>query len=218
MKKLLPLLFIIPSIVLADWSGRVTHVYDGDTVLLKPKDSAAVKVRLVEIDAPELDQKYGKVARKTLASVCQNKIATVVEEGTDKYQRLLGRLYCKEIDANWYQIKVGSAWWYASYGKDKKLQKLQTKVINQCIGLWADSNPIPPWLWRQDKGATYTSTAMRRRTCLRWSTKDSSSSDSSSSNNPSNNSDSSYTLGPKGGCYYINSSGNKEYVDRSLCN
>ena len=23
--------------------------------------------------------------------------------------------------------------------------------------------------------------------------------------------------GPKGGCYYINSSGNKEYVERSLC-
>ena len=24
--------------------------------------------------------------------------------------------------------------------------------------------------------------------------------------------------GPKGGCYYINSSGNKEYVDRKYCN
>lgn len=25
-------------------------------------------------------------------------------------------------------------------------------------------------------------------------------------------------VGPKGGCYYINSSGNKTYVDRSYCN
>lgn len=25
-------------------------------------------------------------------------------------------------------------------------------------------------------------------------------------------------LGPKGGCYYINSNGNKEYVNRSECN
>lgn len=24
--------------------------------------------------------------------------------------------------------------------------------------------------------------------------------------------------GPQGGCYYLNSSGNKEYVDRSYCN
>lgn len=27
----------------------------------------------------------------------------------------------------------------------------------------------------------------------------------------------SYITGPRGGCYYINSSGNKVYVDRSLC-
>ena len=26
-----------------------------------------------------------------------------------------------------------------------------------------------------------------------------------------------YTRGPRGGCYYVNSSGNKTYVDRSLC-
>ncbi|CAL2078865.1 hypothetical protein [Tenacibaculum sp. 190524A05c] len=25
-------------------------------------------------------------------------------------------------------------------------------------------------------------------------------------------------VGPKGGCYYYNSNGNKEYVDRSECN
>jgi hypothetical protein len=29
---------------------------------------------------------------------------------------------------------------------------------------------------------------------------------------------SSYIRGPRGGCYYINSSGKKTYVDRSLCN
>lgn len=28
----------------------------------------------------------------------------------------------------------------------------------------------------------------------------------------------SYIRGPRGGCYYINSSGRKSYVDRSLCN
>lgn len=31
-------------------------------------------------------------------------------------------------------------------------------------------------------------------------------------------SSSGYTRGPRGGCYYINSNGNKTYVDRSLCN
>lgn len=36
---------------------------------------------------------------------------------------------------------------------------------------------------------------------------------SSSTGKPSR----SYVRGPRGGCYYINSSGNKTYVDRSLC-
>lgn len=27
-----------------------------------------------------------------------------------------------------------------------------------------------------------------------------------------------YITGPRGGCYYINSNGNKTYVDRSMCN
>ena len=26
-----------------------------------------------------------------------------------------------------------------------------------------------------------------------------------------------YITGPRGGCYYINSNGNKTYVDRSMC-
>lgn len=30
--------------------------------------------------------------------------------------------------------------------------------------------------------------------------------------------DKQYIRGPRGGCYYINSNGNKTYVDRSLCN
>jgi hypothetical protein len=31
-------------------------------------------------------------------------------------------------------------------------------------------------------------------------------------------SDRTYIRGPRGGCYYLNSNGNKTYVDRSLCN
>ncbi|MNK14516.1 hypothetical protein D3C87_326390 [compost metagenome] len=34
----------------------------------------------------------------------------------------------------------------------------------------------------------------------------------------SSSSTTSYIRGPRGGCYYINSNGNKTYVDRSMCN
>lgn len=42
---------------------------------------------------------------------------------------------------------------------------------------------------------------------------------STSSGSPrSTKASSQYIRGPRGGCYYINSNGNKTYVDRSLCN
>ena len=57
------------------------------------------------------------------------------------------------------------------------------------------------------------------------STEDSSSNFSSDppSGNPSSTTPCKYNghilhKGSQGGCYYINSSGNKQYVDRSLCN
>lgn len=50
--------------------------------------------------------------------------------------------------------------------------------------------------------------------------KSTSSSPSSRRTNTSKSSSSSrnYIRGPRGGCYYINSNGNKTYVDRSMCN
>lgn len=50
--------------------------------------------------------------------------------------------------------------------------------------------------------------------------KSTSSSPSSRRTNSSKSSSSSrnYIRGPRGGCYYINSNGNKTYVDRSMCN
>ncbi len=50
--------------------------------------------------------------------------------------------------------------------------------------------------------------------------KSTSSSPSPRKTNKSKSSSSSrnYIRGPRGGCYYINSNGNKTYVDRSMCN
>ncbi|WP_159732466.1 hypothetical protein [Sphingobacterium sp. 18053] len=50
--------------------------------------------------------------------------------------------------------------------------------------------------------------------------KNTSSSPSPRRTNTSKSSSSSrnYIRGPRGGCYYINSNGNKTYVDRSMCN
>ena len=42
------------------------------------------------------------------------------------------------------------AWWYRKYApKDKELAKAEATARKAKRGLWADPNPIPPWVWRQ---------------------------------------------------------------------
>jgi endonuclease YncB( thermonuclease family) len=40
-------------------SGIASHIYDGDTFMLKKSNGDLIKIRLANIDAPELEQAHG---------------------------------------------------------------------------------------------------------------------------------------------------------------
>lgn len=131
----------------ADFSGRVVSIADGDTitVLVERKQ---VKVRLVEIDAPEKSQAFGNRSKQSLSDMCFDKDAQVQDNGKDRYGRTLGRVYCGGVDANAEQIRQGMAWVYDKYVTDHSLYRLQDEAKAGKRGLWADPNPLPPWEWR----------------------------------------------------------------------
>jgi endonuclease YncB( thermonuclease family) len=132
----------------ADLSHRVVRVADGDTVTAL-KDGAEVKIRLVEIDAPEKAQAYGAASTQSLTELCLNKGATLEEQGKDRYGRTLARVHCDGIDANKEQVRQGMAWVYRRYtSKDSPLYALEDEAKAARRGLWADSEPVPPWEWR----------------------------------------------------------------------
>lgn len=58
------LALLIPSFVNADFSGRVVSIADGDTLTVLV-ERQQVKIRLVEIDAPEKAQAFGNRATGT---------------------------------------------------------------------------------------------------------------------------------------------------------
>ena len=127
---------------------RVVGVHDGDTLTCLDENNQQQKVRLAEIDAPELGQDFGKVSREALASMVFGKTVEVVDDGKDRYGRWIGHVLVNGTDVNREMVATGNAWHYAAYSKDKSLAQLQSDARARQIGLWAQPNPVAPWQYR----------------------------------------------------------------------
>lgn len=133
----------------ADTTGLVVSVHDGDTLTVLV-EKQQVKVRLAEIDAPELRQAFGNRSRQSLAKLCFQEQAKVELIARDRYGRSVGKVNCRETDAGAHQVATGMAWVFDRYApKDSKLYGLQVGARAAKRGLWADNEPIPPWEWRR---------------------------------------------------------------------
>ena len=128
---------------------RVVGVHDGDTLTCLDETNTQQKVRLAEIDAPELGQDYGKVSREALAEMVFGKTVTVTEEGKDRYGRWIAHMQVNGIDVNRQQVATGNAWHYSDYSRDSTLATLQTDAQTRRLGLWSQPEPVPPWDFRQ---------------------------------------------------------------------
>jgi endonuclease YncB( thermonuclease family) len=138
----------------ADFTGRVLDVYDGDTIVMLV-DDRQVRVGLVDIDAPELGQAFGRHSRDSLARICAGATARVHERGRDRDGRTLGYVTCGVVDANNEQVRRGMAWVFVRYApKRSGLYQLQTEARLERRGLWSDVlPPVAPWDWRQRQRA-----------------------------------------------------------------
>ena len=132
----------------AHFTGRVVGVQDGDTLTVLV-GTQQVRVRLVEIDAPELRQPFGRRSKASLARMCAGLEARVHDEGQDRYKRTLGHVMCGQLDANAEQVRSGMAWVFVRYApKSSALYSLEASARAQRVGLWSDPHPVAPWEWR----------------------------------------------------------------------
>ena len=128
---------------------RVVGVHDGDTITCLDESNQQQKVRLAEIDAPEIGQDYGKVSREVLAEMVFGKTVEVTEDGKDRYGRWIGHLSMNGVDVNRQMVATGNAWHYGDYSRDTSLAALQTQAQSQRLGLWAQPSPAAPWDFRK---------------------------------------------------------------------
>ena len=144
----------VPAMALADVSGRVVHVHDGDSLTVIDQGKK-LRVRLAGIDAPELSQPYGWKALRSLAKLCRGKEATLVERGKDEDGGLLASVACagsggEKTDASAEQVKKGLAWVFRTYlPLGSPLYEMETSARLLQKGLWKDKEPVPPWEWRK---------------------------------------------------------------------
>ncbi|EPZ4706564.1 thermonuclease family protein [Escherichia coli] len=128
--------------------GKVIRVLDGDTIEVL-QDKKPIRVRLANIDAPEKKQAFGHWSTNQLKALLAGQSVTVSYTQTDRYGRIIGRVFTMNgIEASRFMVQSGAAWVYERYNADESLPALQREVQEQKRGLWADSNPVPPWEWR----------------------------------------------------------------------
>ena len=126
------------------------RVVDGDTIRAEAKGKE-IKIRLVEIDAPEMNQPFGAQSKNFLNRLLNKKDITLISQGEDRYGRTLGKIYANGESANTLMIKSGFAWVYDRYVKDSSLYKYQDQAKAENLGLWRAKDPIAPWVWRKQK-------------------------------------------------------------------
>jgi endonuclease YncB( thermonuclease family) len=144
-------LFLVGADAHADRIGRVSRVHDGDSLTFVTTE-VQLRVRLVDIDAPELAQPFGKQSREALATLCTDRPARIVEQGKDRYGRILARVTCAGVDAGAEQVRRGHAWVFVRFApKGSPLYKVQAEARQRRVGLWADPKPLEPWEWRRAK-------------------------------------------------------------------
>jgi len=149
----LALIWLASTAFGADFQAKVIHVTDGDTITVLNDTNEQIKIRLNGIDCPEKAQAYGKKAKTFTKDLVAGEMVTIKAHETDRYGRTIGNVVLEDgRNLSQELVKVGYAWWYRKYApEDMVLKTLEAEAREAKTGLWKDSNPIPPWIFRNNK-------------------------------------------------------------------
>ena len=132
--------------------GLVSEVPDGRSVVVV-SNGRKVTVFLKGVDAPELKQEFGDVARQHLASLILNK-AVEIDFSELTGASLIGKVFHNQIDIGLQVIRDGAAWYDVK--NEHRLMEVDRGIYaaaeqaarSELRGLWQDGSPMPPWEWR----------------------------------------------------------------------
>ena len=156
------MLFLLSTYSFADFSAKVVHIIDGDTIDVLDGNNQKLRIRLLAIDTPELKQHFGYESFFYLNKILNGKFVTIISS-PDKnkpytlgyYKRIIGKVVLNGKDINLEMIKKGMAWHFKKYKKNQPRGErhsyniAENEAREKKIGLWFEENPLPPWKWRK---------------------------------------------------------------------
>ncbi len=172
MKKL----FLFPLLLLSVANAeilqcQVQDVIDGDTFICLDAQQQQVTILLANVDAPELKQAYGQEAKQALSEWIKGKNINFLPVNSELFctrepnMDAKGRI-CADIglegylterenssperSVNYQMIEQGNAWLAPSPIHLLGMtiyHKAEQDAQEAKRGLWADTDPVAPWVW-----------------------------------------------------------------------
>lgn len=136
------------------FAGQVTHVTDGDTLWVQADAGGpARKLRLKGIDAPEICQHAGKVARDALAQLALNRRVAVSVAHYDQWDRGLAKVALDGKDLGAQMVRAGQAWSYGWRGRPGLYAAEEALARQSHLGVFAATHPESPRDFRKRHGS-----------------------------------------------------------------
>ena len=148
-------LALLAAVIFGPWctAETVVRVKDGDSLVVDSNGREA-EVRLADIDTPEFNQPWGEEARDALRALVDGKEVRLELVGGDAYRRIVAHVSVGDVDVNAELVRRGLAWVRRAYDPAASLVALEDGARQAERGLWADDDPVPPWIWRKTKQST----------------------------------------------------------------
>jgi len=143
MKKYIIILFFCSFYFV--YAQNEARVIDGDTFHYN-----SLKIRLYNIDSPEISQKGGKESKEQLTKLLRNKVLRYKILKFDKYKRAICAVYVNNKDVSLEMVRLGYSTVYQKYCSSSVFYSAEKEAKRQKKGIWK-YNFINPEKWRHKK-------------------------------------------------------------------
>lgn len=121
---------------------RLVTIIDGDTFMAVDTRGRRRKLRLADVDCPELSQRNGQEARDFVRALTRNTWVSVKLRGRDRYGRHLARIRVAGEDLGHALVKAGLAYPLISGGR-YRFAALQARLARR--GVHKGFGQAKPW-------------------------------------------------------------------------